>query len=164
MPKRRGALKFKELAARLTGVQIPIFGVSWTAPEPQRKIVRGVMAFLEDRRVLYNPYNIEIEREVSESVLEIRRELTKAIQALPEDSPAAPALRAMRAAGRAYLDQSHRFPHHLGFMLALGELRALFGLQIAFLAIEYGLDIEDELAQIVPPELRGEIDDGRDER
>jgi hypothetical protein len=49
-------------------------------------------------------------------------------------------------------------------MLALGELRAHFGLQIAYLAIEYGLDIEDELAQIVPPELRGEVDDGRDGR
>jgi hypothetical protein len=124
----------------------------------------GVFSFLEDRRVLYNPYNIEIEHEVSESVLEIRRELTKAIQALPEDSPAAPALRAMRAACRAYLDQSRRFPHYPGFLLALGELRAHFGLQIAYLAIEYGLDIEDELAQIIPPELRGEIDDPREER
>lgn len=155
-------LKAKELASRLTGVQIPIFGVSWTAPESQRKIVRGVMAFLEDRRVLYNPYNIGIEREVSESAPEIRRELTEALKALPEDSPAAPALRAMRAACRQYLDQSHRFPHHLGFMLALGELRALFGLQVAFLAIEYGLDVEEGLASIIPPELRGEIDDGRD--
>jgi hypothetical protein len=124
--------------------------------------VRGVMALLEDRRVLYNPYNIEIEHEVSSSVLEIRRELTKALQPLPEDSPAAPALRAMRAACRAYLDQSHRFPHHLGFMLGLGELRAHFGLQVAYLAIEYGLDIENELAQIIPPELRGESDDGRE--
>ena len=61
-----------------------------------------------------------------------------------------------------YLDASHRFPHHLGFMLALGELRALFGLQIAYLAIEYGLDIENELAQIIPPELRGDVDYGRD--
>jgi len=31
-------------------------------------------------------------------------------------------------------------------------------------AIEYGLDIEDELTQIIPPELRGDIDDGRGER
>lgn len=162
MRKRRGTLKFKELAQRLTGVQIPIFGVSWSAPEPERKVMRGVLAFLEDRRALYNPYNIEIEREVSDSVLEIRRELTSALKAVPEASPAAPALRAMRAACREYLDQSHRFPHHLGFMLALGQLRALFGLQVAFLAIEYGVDLEDELASIVPPELRGEVDDGRD--
>jgi hypothetical protein len=100
MRKRRGTLKAKELAQRLTGVQIPIFGISWTAPEPERKVVRGVLAFLEDRRALYNDYAFEIEREVSESVLEIRRELTTAIKTLPEASPAAPALRAMRAACR----------------------------------------------------------------
>jgi hypothetical protein len=47
-------------------------------------------------------------------------------------------------------------------MLGLGQLHALFGMQVAFLAIEYGVDLEDELAQTVPPELRGEIDDGRD--
>jgi hypothetical protein len=68
----------------------------------------------------------------------------------------------MRAACREYLDQSHRLPHHMGFMLALGELRAHFVLRIAFLAIEYGLDIEDELAQIIRPELRGEIEDRDD--
>jgi len=67
----------------------------------------------------------------------------------------------MRAACREYLDQSRRLPHHMGFMLALGELRAHFSLKIAFRAIEYGIDLEDELAQIVPPELRGEIEDGR---
>jgi len=66
-----------------------ILGVSWSAPEPQRQIVRRVIAFVEDPRVLYNPYNIEIDREVSTSAFEIRGELTKAIPTLPEDSPAA---------------------------------------------------------------------------
>jgi hypothetical protein len=37
-------------------------------------------------------------------------------------------------------------PHHLGFMLGLGQLHAHFGLQVAFLPIEYGVDLEDELA------------------
>lgn len=40
-------------------------------------------------------------------------------------------------------------------MLGLGQLRALFGLQGALLAIEYGVDFELDLAQTVPPELRG---------
>jgi hypothetical protein len=44
-------------------------------------------------------------------------------------------------------------------MVQLGRLRTLFGLQIAYLAIEYGIDVEDDLAAIIPPELRGEIDD-----
>lgn len=57
-PRRRGALKLKakELAQRLTGDSISIFGVSWTELELHRKVVRGVIAFLEDRRVLYYRY------------------------------------------------------------------------------------------------------------
>jgi hypothetical protein len=33
---------------------------------------------------------------------------------------------------------------------ALGELRGVFGIHIAKLAAEYGLDIEDDLASILP--------------
>lgn len=46
----------------------------------------------------------------------------------------------------------------------LGRLRTLFGLQIAFLAIQYGIDLEDDLASIVPPELAGLVDDGVEEK
>ena len=50
-------------------------------------------------------------------------------------------MRAMRAACREYLDGSrHHYSHDLS--IGLGRLRALFGLQIAFLAIEYGIDLE----------------------
>ena len=35
--------------------------------------------------------------------------------------------------------------------------------QIAFLAIQYGINLEDELATIIPPELAGIVDDGADE-
>lgn len=157
---RKGTLvKFRELASRLNGAQVPVFGVSWTPPEPQRKVVRELMTFHEDRRALYNDYAFEVEQEVVQSVFEIRREINEAIKRLAEDSPAVPALKAMRAACREYLDHSHQFPHRFGFMVQLGRLRTLFGLQIAYLAIEYGIDVEDDLATIIPPELRGEIDD-----
>lgn len=64
----------------------------------------------------------------------------------------------MRAACREYLDQSRDFPHRFDFMVKLGRLRTLFGLQVAYLAIEYGLDVEHELAAIIPPELREDVD------
>ena len=35
---------------------------------------------------------------------------------------------------------------------ALGELRAVFGIHIGQLAVKYGIDIEDELASILPIE------------
>ena len=163
MPAKKKLLKYKELASRLNGVQIPIFGVQWVPTEPERKVVRDVLTFFEDRRVLYNPCAWELAQEVSDSVLRIREVLTDAIQRLGEDSHAAPAMRAMRAACREYLDGSrHHFSHDLS--IGLGRLRALFGLQIAFLAIQYGINLEDDLASIIPPELAGLVDDGAEEK
>jgi len=95
---------FRELASRLTGVSVPIFGVSWNPPESERKVVRDVLVFLEDRRALYNDFAHEIENEVGESVLRIRSELTDAIRRLSEDSEAASSFQAMRAACREYLN------------------------------------------------------------
>ena len=80
MAPKKKLLHFKQLASRLNGVQIPIFGVQWTPPEPERKVVRDVLTVLEDRRVLYNPCAWELEDEVIQSVLRIRDVLTDAIQ------------------------------------------------------------------------------------
>ena len=55
----------------------------------------------------------------------------------------------------------HHYSHDLS--IGLERLRALFGLQIAFLAIQYGIDLEDDLASIIPPELAGLVDDGAGE-
>ena len=148
-------IKFKELVSRLTGVSIPVFGVSWNPPEPERKIIRDVLVFLEDRRALYNPFAHELEHEVADSILDIRKELTTAIQRLSADSNATPLLRAMRSACREYLNEirEHR-PPMFSFLSSLGKLRTLFGINIAYLAIEYGIDIEGELASIVPPQFK----------
>lgn len=163
MSAKKKRLKFQELASRLNGIQVPIFGVQWAPADAERKVVRDVLTFFEDRRVLYNPCAWEMEHEVTESVLRIREVLTDAIQRLGEDSNAAPAMRAMRAACREYLNGSRqRYSHDLS--IDLGRLRALFGLQIAFLAIQYGIDLEDDLASIIPPELAGLVDDGADEK
>lgn len=160
MAPKKKLLHFKELASRLNGVQIPIFGVQWVPTEPERKVVRDVLTALEDRRVLYNSAAWELPDEVIQSVLRIREVLTDAIQRLGEKSNAVPAMQAMRMACREYLDRSRDHYGRHDLSTDLGRLRALFGLQIAFLAIEYGIDLEDDLASIVPPELAGLVDDG----
>jgi hypothetical protein len=160
MPGKKKLLKYQEIATRVSGLQP--WGVQWVPPEPDRKIVRDVLTFFEDRRVLYNDYAFEMEHEVTESVLRIREVLTDAIQRLGEDSKAAPAMRAMRAAAREYLNR----PRDRGGMYALsadlGRLRALFGLQIAFLAFVYQIDLEEDLAKIIPPDFTNVIDDSNE--
>ncbi len=164
-------IAFRDLASRITGFSTTIFGVSWNPPEPERNHIRRFIHFLEDRRVLFVPYHLEVVDQVNASILEIRDQLTATLQALPEGSYAIASIRAMRAACRKFLtgprdefrhlSGRHRWGHHDDgpeFFVALGELRATFGMHIASLAVAYGINVEAELASIMP------TDAGTDER
>lgn len=163
-------MKFDEITSRLTGISCPVFGVSWNPPESERKIARRVITFLENRRVLYSPYDFEVPDHCSQSVIEIRHFLTAELQALDSDKEIAQSLRAMRAACRKFLDSDpwHGSPRGFRaqstFESALGELRGVFGIQIARLAAEYGLDVEDDLAAILPARDEDESPDASHRR
>jgi hypothetical protein len=154
-------MKFKEIATRLTGFSVPVFGVSWQPPEPEIAVSRRVLAFLEDRRVLFNPYHLEAEDQAIHSVVEIRKFLTTEIGQLTGDSKLGEHLRAIRAACRKFLDAmgpgSRRpsrapwyGPGEPELFTHLGELRASIGLRIAAIAVMHGLDVEGELARALP--------------
>jgi hypothetical protein len=149
-------IKYAKIAKSLTGFSTPLFGLSWNPPETDRSIVRKIITFLEDRRALYNPYNIETPIFVDQSLIEIRKELTDTLQNIGDNPEISPHLMAMRAACRKYLDATQsRQPYHFRdyeAFAALGELRAIFGIHIAQLAVKYGIDIEDALASILPIE------------
>jgi len=151
-------MKFKEVLTRITGISVPIFGVSFMPPEAEITVARRVLAFLEDRRVLYVLWDLETPETCISSVLEIRHYLTSEIQRLSDGScELAASLRAMRAACRKFLTpvprgEFQRMGSHGSLWLAgaLGELRGVFGVHIAKLAVQYGLDVEDELGAMLP--------------
>jgi hypothetical protein len=66
-------MKFSEIANRLTGISTPLVGVSWQPTDLEVSAARRVIAFLEDRRVLYAPEEMEVASHCVDSVLEIRR-------------------------------------------------------------------------------------------
>ncbi|HKX46966.1 MAG TPA: DUF6650 family protein [Planctomycetota bacterium] len=158
-------MHFKQLASRLTGLSCPIFGVSWNPPEAERTVARRVITALEDRRVLYVDSEMEVPSYCVQSVLQIRELLTQEIAPLAQDSQISQSLRAMRAACRQFLGKVNgdegriiTFGASQGhyaswtFNAALGILRGVFGVHVAKLAAAYGLDVEDELASILPGE------------
>jgi hypothetical protein len=55
-----------------------------------------------------------------------------------------------------HLPRPHRYYGPWSFQEALGELRSLFGVHIGQLAVEHGLDLDDQLAVILPPALQDE--------
>jgi len=167
-------LKFKQIINRLTGFSTPVFGVSWNPPQSQIAVARRLIAYLEDRRVLYNPYQMEVPHHCIHSVIEIRRKLTMELINLAADEEPAAHLRAMRAACRKFLDtvqekegrkRSYRRHWDSGsdswiFNSALGELRGIIGIHVAALAAQHGLDVEGDLATILPAADESEVEAG----
>lgn len=157
-------MKFSEIANRLTGISTPLGGMSWQPTELEVSAARRVVSFLEDRRVLYAPDELEVPSHCVHSVLEIRRFLTAEIGRLDSGSEFAASLRAMRIACRQFLERvgvdgderTVLYANHHGrwaswtFYSALGEMRGTSGVHLARIATQFKLDIEDKLAAILP--------------
>src|SRR4051812_11580513 len=99
-------MKFKEILSRLTGISCPIFGVSWNPPALEVAAAKRLIRALEDRRVLYNPFELEDPQHCVHSVIEIRKLLTETLSADNVAGDFAANLRAIRAACRHFLDQT----------------------------------------------------------
>ena len=157
-------MKFEEITKRLTGISCPVFGISWNPPEAECSKAKRAITFLEDRRVLYTPSEIEIPDHCVQSVIRIREFLTDELSSLNLKSEITVSFRAMRSACRKFLNTVQaesdgrivRFANSPGhyasweFNQALGEMRGIFGVHIARVAALYGLDVEDDLAKILP--------------
>ncbi|MFT3981184.1 MAG: hypothetical protein QM687_11985 [Ferruginibacter sp.] len=165
-------MTFKEIANKLTGFSIPIFGVSWTPAKLEIDVAKKVITFLEDRRVLYVVYELESPQHCLSSILQIREFLTTQMFDLSDKSELANILRSMRSACRKFLDSVQgqyyfnkgrgRIDHDLGmggqihFYNAMGELRAIMGILLAKIIVMHGLNFEGELLNIIPFELPDE--------
>lgn len=154
-------MKFKNIVKRLNGISTPVFGISWNPKGTDKDCAKGIIAFLEDRRVLYNPSEMEMPDHCVQSVLEIRQFLTQKIGTV-ESTDLQESLRAMRASCRKFLDTVGandniiRFGYQSGhwasweFNGAVGEFRGIFGIHVARIAVMYGIDVEKDLAKILP--------------
>lgn len=136
-------MKFSEIANRLTGIPTPFGGASWQPAEMEIGAARRVIAFLEDRRVLYEPEQMEVPDHCVHSVTEIRHRLSDELGKLDGESELTASLRAMRVTCRKFLervgpDGCDAIQHANGwgfhswtFGSALGELRRTVGVHVA---------------------------------
>ncbi|WP_339430052.1 DUF6650 family protein [Pseudomonas taetrolens] len=152
------ALKFERIYKNITGLSCPVFGIQWNAPVIEADEARSIIALLENKRVLFNPANMEDANHCALSILDIRSEITKALQALPASSALSSSLRRMR---KSCLEFSNKLghPNFLSFdppvqvsilERELFKLREKFGISVAEISVAYGVDIDDGLASIIP--------------
>jgi hypothetical protein len=143
------------------------FSLNWEKVPGDKDIARRVITFLEDRRLLFGERHFEDELHCVRSAIEIRRFLSDELTRARPGRSLEQSLRAIRTAMRAFVDSAGpdavNFRYHNGhmtdpFSLALGELRSLVGLHLAVITDQYDIEIEDDLAQILPPDIASDND------
>lgn len=153
------------MLSRLRGLTIAGFGASWEPSESERDIAGRVISFLEDRRVLFNDYELEVPGHCVDSIIEIRSFLTEQLGELKtREASIADNIRGIRAACREFLDTVQKDdgqiiiessfeggPQNWTFYAALGELRATVGMHVAVISAKHNLSVNSELANILPP-------------
>jgi len=152
------ARTWQQLRSVVNGFSTPLFGLSWnSAPETDETHIRRLMNYLEDRRALYYVCELEMPERVTDSILATREELTRALQQLDPNSPSVACIREMRSACRRFLtvtdqmdDRPRYWPDGPAFWMALGELRSIFGINIARLCGMYKIDVEGDISTIIP--------------
>lgn len=166
---RRAERVTAEQARQITGIATPFGGISWADRGPtETETVHTFILFLEDRRVLYNAMDLEVVSQVEGSIHEIRGQCTQTLQALPPKALAIIPVRNIRTAARRFHDDRHeefrlfdshhpRVEGNPGFFTALGAFRATVGLHVAQLAAHYDIDVEGDLASVLP-DLGNEIE------
>lgn len=162
-------MNWKEILPRLNGFSTPVFGVSWTPPEPERAVARRVLAYLENKRVLYNLTEYEYPIPCWNSVNEVREKLSTELGIVEPSSHISSQLRGIRAACLQFVNtcenqgllvkaiRDYAYPaKHWEFIDALKGLRTQVGFRIAALAITYGLDVDEPLASALPAEAEAD--------
>jgi len=156
--KSETAVTYHQILKRYTGFSCPIFGLQWDASASDTEVARDVVADLADRRVLYAPIRIDETAHYVESVGEIGDRLMDALDELAYQSPLDNQVRKVRQAARRFIDRAG----HSGFdtfappvqrsvlRRELARLREKFGEAVAELSISHGVEVDDDLASIIP--------------
>ncbi|WP_462247813.1 DUF6650 family protein [Ekhidna sp.] len=157
-------IRWQEIKSRLAGFSLPDF--NWEYSTTEKDYVRDLIIELEDKRVLYAEAALESIGGTIHSINELRTTLKTFLKTVGNGThELVITANDMQRACRKYLnsveiintdDTKYIFFHNLSFHdqervgLALGELRTIFGLHVGKLSVIYEIDIEEELASIIP--------------
>ncbi len=88
----------------LNGISFPFGGISWDNNTTAKDRFRYLLLFLESKRILTNPFDMELKEECIESVLEIKHTLVDITKDAAFTEKDTDIVRAMITACNTYLD------------------------------------------------------------
>lgn len=122
---------------------------------------KQLIDFFEDRRIIYDLYEMEVPRHGMNSVLNIRSELTRIRKQLGQTSSLYLRIEQMQTACKKFFSElslidldnlryDHNNPDWIKFVTTLSELRKILGIHIAELSNKHQIQLSDGLKSIIP--------------
>ncbi len=92
------------MGIKITGVDTPFGGISWEYTESAKKGVQAIFYFLETRRILINPCEMEIKNWCELSAIEIKNKLADILPKYDFNNETVKCIRTMIGCCNSFLD------------------------------------------------------------
>lgn len=93
------------MGIKVTGLSTPFGGISWEYTEAEKKGVEELFFFLETKRILVNPIEMEIKQWCIKSAIEIKEKITELYSKYNFSNHATDCMRSMVNACNDFLDK-----------------------------------------------------------
>lgn len=140
------------MGIRITGLDTPFGGVSWEYTETAKHGIQELFHFLETKRILTNPIEMEIKSWCASSAIEIKTKIAEILGKYDFNAETTTCLRSMADACNSFLDRLDAVPiegiiyknnsgdwEDLVFSRAMRTFRTVFKEKVELLSTAYNL-------------------------
>ena len=92
------------MGIKINGISIPVGGISWEYTESKKKGIQEIFYYLESKRILTNPIEMEIKEWSEKSAIELKNKLVETLSKYEYDQITAKTIKAMVDACNEFLD------------------------------------------------------------
>lgn len=96
------------MGIRINGISIPVGGISWEYTESEKKWIQEMFYYLESKRILTNPIEMEIKEWSEKSAIEIKNKLVEILSRYKYDQITVKAVKDMIDTCNNFLDDMQK--------------------------------------------------------
>lgn len=145
---------------RINGIDTPFGGISWEYTEKEKDGIQELFYYLEAKRILVNPADLEIKNWCEQSAIEIRNKLTELLSKYAFSEQTIQCIRSMIGACNIFLDKMSKVDEqgiiyknqhgdwaNSNFSSAMKQFRKTFRDNIKALSSTYDLPFNKEIPE-----------------
>ena len=148
------------MGIKINGVSIPVGGISWEYTESKKKGIQEMFYYLESKRILTNPMEMEIKEWSEKSAIEIKNKLVEILSKYEYDRITVKIIKAMIDTCNEFLDDmqkndasgiiyknSQKDWCDMRYSTAMKKFRKNFRYNIKLLTEEYEIEFLKEIPE-----------------